>query len=165
MTEEYIVNTSATMYNNIVKKKAVTAGIKYLKNKQLKGEKGRKIDYNNLELQDYLNPCSNMNLEDQRLVFSLRCEMNPLKTNFRRNMKMKEEYCVTECMKELDNSHITWCEILNKTEDYRYENLLNGTLEEKFRIRETMNLSTDVDHRTDIFFGGGHGQKKNKIKK
>ena len=68
---------NATMYNNIVKKKAVTAGIKYLKNKQLKGEKGRKIDYNNLELQDYLNPCSNMNLEDQRLVFSLRCEMNP----------------------------------------------------------------------------------------
>ena len=64
MTEEYIVNTSVTMYKNIVKKKAVRAGIKYLKTKWLKGEKGRQIYYNNLELQDYLNPCSNMNLED-----------------------------------------------------------------------------------------------------
>ena len=26
---------------------------------------------------------------------------------------------------------------------------------EKSRIRETMNLSTDADHRTNIFFGGG----------
>jgi hypothetical protein len=131
MTEEEIVNKSSTLYNNIVKKKAVTAGIKYLKTKQLKGEMGRKIQYNNLELQDYLNPCSNINLEDQRLMFSLRCEMNPLKSNFRRNMEMKEEYCVQECGKELDNSHITWCDILNTKEDYTYENLLNGTLEEK----------------------------------
>ena len=35
---------------------------------------------------------------------------------------------------------------------------------EKSRIRETMNLSTDADHRTDIFFWGGDG-KKNKNKK
>ena len=44
---------------------------------------------------------------------------------------MKEEYCIQECGKELDNSHITWCEILNTKEDYTYENLLNGTLEDK----------------------------------
>ena len=31
----------------------------------------------------------------------------------------------------------------------------------KSRIRETMNLSTDADHRTDIFLGGGWKKKKN----
>ena len=29
----------------------------------------------------------------------------------------------------------------------------------KSRIRETPNLSTDADHRTDIFFWGGDGRK------
>ena len=36
-------------------------------------------------------------------------------------------------------------------------------VQQKSRIRETLNLSTDADHRTDIFFGGGM-VKKNKIK-
>ena len=31
---------------------------------------------------------------------------------------------------------------------------------QKSRIRETLNLSTDADHRTNIFFGGGDGKKK-----
>ena len=30
-----------------------------------------------------------------------------------------------------------------------------GKVKKKSRIRETMNLSTDADHRTDIFFWGG----------
>ena len=36
----------------------------------------------------------------------------------------------------------------------------------KSRIRETLNLSTDADHRTNIFFLGGMVKKntKNKIK-
>ena len=43
------------------------------------------------------------------------------------------------------------------------KNLLvgSGSLLKKSRIRETMNLSTDADHRTDIFFGGD-GKKKQK---
>ena len=35
----------------------------------------------------------------------------------------------------------------------------------KSRIRETLNLSTDADHRTDNFFWGGNGRKKRKKKK
>ena len=37
--------------------------------------------------------------------------------------------------------------------------------EEKSRIRETMNLSTDADHRTDILFGGDGKKEKRKKKK
>ena len=39
----------------------------------------------------------------------------------------------------------------------------NGKYEEKSRIRETLNLSTDADHRTNIFLGGD--DKKKKFKK
>ena len=33
---------------------------------------------------------------------------------------------------------------------------------EKSRIRETLNLLTDADRRTDIFLEGGDGKKKKK---
>ena len=45
--------------------KAVSAGIKYLTDKQKKGEKGKDIIYKALELQNYLCPFSNIKLEDQ----------------------------------------------------------------------------------------------------
>ena len=35
----------------------------------------------------------------------------------------------------------------------------------KSRIRETLNLLTDADHRTNIFFWGGEWSKKEKKKK
>ena len=35
---------------------------------------------------------------------------------------------------------------------------------EKSRIRETLNLSTDADHRTDIFWGGGMVKKEEEKK-
>ena len=62
-----------------MKNKAVLARIDYLKAKQAKFEKGVKIKYKTLELQDYLKPYSNLKLEDQHLIFSPRCEMNQIK--------------------------------------------------------------------------------------
>ena len=35
-----------------------------------------------------------------------------------------------------------------------------GSHQKKSRIRETLNLSTDADHRTDIFLLGGDGKKE-----
>ena len=44
--------------------------------------------------------------------------------------------------------------------------VISGEIDQKkSRIRETLNLSTDADHRTDILFWGGDGKKKTKIKK
>ena len=86
-TVEDITNTFSTIYNNIVKKKAVIAGIEYLRAKQIKGQKGLKIKYTNLELQDYLNPCSNITLEDQRIMLRLRSEINPLKRSSEETVK------------------------------------------------------------------------------
>ena len=123
----------SSIFKNIVKNKAVLVGIVYLKAKQAKCEKGVKIKYKTLELQDYLKPCSNLKLEDQHLIFSLRCEINPIKKNCIRNIKMKQEYCITACKKEIDNEHITWCSKINEENSYRFEHLLNGTLQEKIQ--------------------------------
>ena len=45
--------------------------------------------------------------------------------------KMKQEICVKECLKEINNEHLTWCEEINSKNDYTYSNLLNGSLKEK----------------------------------
>ena len=73
-----------------------------------------------MKLQDYLNPCSNLKLEEQRNIFSLRSRMNELKTNFSRNHNIKSKYCLNECGKELDNEHMTWCHEMNTETEYRY---------------------------------------------
>ena len=134
----------SSIFKNIVKNKAVLAGIDYLKAKQAKCEKGVKIKYKTLDLQDYLKPCSNLKLEDQHLIFSLQCEMNPIKKNFIKNIKMKQEYCITACKKEIDNEHITWCSKINGENSYRFEHLLNGTLQEKI---QTMKQIIDMTGR------------------
>ena len=107
----------------------------------MKGEKGSLIKYNKIELQDYLNPCANISLDDQKLLFSLRCEMNYLKSNFKRNKQISPEYCINECKRELDNSHLTWCEKINKEEDFRFIHLLKGTLEEKIGTLNQIKLN------------------------
>ena len=60
----------------------------YFKGKQNGGDKGAGIICNELELQDYLNPYSNLTLEQKRKIFSLRTKMNPIKTFFSRNKKL-----------------------------------------------------------------------------
>ena len=59
-------------FKKSVNQKGKVAGIKYLLGQQSKCEKGSRIKYEFLELQDYLRPSSNISLEDQRFVFSLR---------------------------------------------------------------------------------------------
>ena len=97
-----------------------------VKSKQTKCEKGSHIKYQQLEIQDYLTPSANLTLEDQQLIFSLRCEMIPLKVNFSRKESLKEAYCVNSCQQIIDNEHLTWCEKFNKENDFRYSLLLNG---------------------------------------
>ena len=70
--EEVIRYIPLKMFKKIVKQKGKIAGVKYLLAQQKKCEKGSRIKYENLELQDYLQPSSNLKLEDQQFLFSLR---------------------------------------------------------------------------------------------
>ena len=110
--------------------------LKYLKEKQSRSEKGSDIKYQDLELQDYLSPSSNLRLEDQQLIFRLRSKMNYIKVNFSRNVNLKEDFCVKSCKLKIDNEHITWCDKLNNENDFRYKHLLNGNLMEKIKTLE-----------------------------
>ena len=99
ISETYIREMKSNSFKKLVKQKAFEAGFRYLRSKQMNVEKGRLINYTTLELQDYLQPCANISLEDQQLVFSHRCEINFLKTNFKRNIHINNEYCIKKFSK------------------------------------------------------------------
>ena len=119
MSDEDIRKMPENPFKQMVKEKSISASINYLNTKQSMAEKGVEIKYESMELKDYLRPYSNLSLEEQYKIFSLRTRMNPLKSNFSRNKKIKEELCVKECLKVLDNEHLTWCEVPNSKNEYR----------------------------------------------
>ena len=106
---EEIKKVPAIRFKRIVKQKSEMAGFNYLKGQHQKCEKGSRIKYESLELQDYLNPSSNISIENQRLLFSLRCQMNILKSNFKRNTNISARYCIKSCKKEIDNEYLRDC--------------------------------------------------------
>ena len=70
--------------------------------------------------------------------------MNPIKKNFTRTINMKQEYCIKSCQKELDNQHITWCDKMNEDKIFRFEHLLNGTLQERVLTLKPIKLNDKI---------------------
>ena len=131
LSEDEIKRIPASQFKKMVKSSASIAGIRYLNLKQQKGTKGSLINYDSLECQDYLNPCSNLTIKEQRYLFSLRSEMNPLSTNFNRNKNINPIYCVNSCKTILDNQHLVFCPILNQNSEINFLKILNGTISDK----------------------------------
>ena len=94
MTDEEIKIMPVNSFKQLVKEKSVSASIKYLQMKQRKVEKGVEIEYETIKLQEYLNPYSNLALEGQQRIISLRTRMNPLISNFSKNERIKPKICV-----------------------------------------------------------------------
>ena len=93
---------------------------------------------------EYLLPQSNISLEDQREMFSIRCRMNNLGAN-----RGIEEYCETQCGQILNNSHIFECTIQNQNnESFDIKKILNGYLSEK---KEMVNIWKHNMQRREFF--------------
>ena len=64
-------------------------------------------------------------------IFSIRSEINTIKSNFRKKHKMEAEVCIEKSGEELDNEHLKWCQYMNKESDLKYLDILNGDLQQK----------------------------------
>ena len=129
------------IFKIIVRQKVKTAGLKYLEKLHKKCENGSRIKYNRLKLQDYLGPSSILSLENQDFLFSIRCEMNILKLNFTRNKSIVSTFCINSCKKELNNEHLVYCKELNGNSLLRYEDILNGSLQDKVKTLNQLKLN------------------------
>ena len=70
--------------------------------------------------------------------------MNPLKSNFTRNHKMEAEVCLKKCGKELNNEYLVWCGFINEDNEHRYNDILNGDLQDKIMILQQIQRNEKI---------------------
>ena len=92
-------------------------------------KKGRNINYERLEMSDYLLPECQISVEDKRELFLIRSEMNELPCNFG-----NPTLCDLGCSQVLNSEHINSCPKLNQKEALPYENILNGKMNQKVLV-------------------------------
>ena len=85
-----------------------------------------------------------MRKEDAQLIFRLRCRMTQIKVN------LKGKYDTLECSAcgsdEENQQHVILCKELNENKsmnDVKYENIFNGTVEEKLKIAKVFKQNFD----------------------
>ena len=113
----------------MVKKKIEIVAFHELIEKQKGGKKGRNINYERLEMSDYLLPECQISVEDKRELFLIRSEMNELPCNFG-----NPTLCDLGCSQVLNSEHINSCPKLNQKEALPYENILNGKMNQKVLV-------------------------------
>ena len=80
MSREEIKALKKSKFRTILDEKIAPVALTYLKGKQ--GSKGQEIKFAEIEMADYLLPCSGLLLDDQRKIFSLRNRMVKIVNNF-----------------------------------------------------------------------------------
>ena len=90
-------------FRKITKQKCEEIAFKDLIIKKEKGSKGSTLKYGQcLSMADYLCPNDKLSVEDQRQIFEIRSQINPLPSN-----KGEKTYCATRCGEFLEHSHIS----------------------------------------------------------
>ena len=107
--------------------------------KQKRGQEGRQINYERLEMSDYLFPEFQILVEDKKELFLIRSEMNELPCNFG-----NPTLCKLGCSQVLNSEHINSCPKLNKKEALQYENILNGTMNQKVLVLKKVQDNNEI---------------------
>ena len=98
-----------------------------------KKKKKKIINYDTLELQDYLKSCAKNN---QKQIFHFRCEIFFSRWNFQRSINMNQKYCTRQCQEELNFTHMTLCHIVREKNMFIFKQLSNWTLEENLTLKQ-----------------------------
>ena len=135
LNENEIAQMTRKDFKKLTKQSAIKIAFQNLKNKQANGSKGKKIIYESLKLADYLQPDCQLSVEDKRLMFSLRTEMNEIPSNYG-----TQTNCIAGCNTILTNIHIFRCEILNnkQTNNLDYTYILNGNINQQIEVLKHM---------------------------
>ena len=125
-----IKETGSSLFKKLVKRQTIKIAFKELIERQAKGEKGRQIIYEGLNMADYLLPEAALTVLEKQELFAIRTEMNPNPYNFGNKIQ-----CEKGCQEAQDNAHILNCAKTNLNRNiYKLEDILNGSLNLKIKI-------------------------------
>ena len=110
-------------FKSILKDKIRNRAFQYLIGKI--NQKGKQINYRKLQTAEYLLPNDYLNIDEQKLVFSLRSESFRVSENYDNTVKL----CI--CQDKLTLEHIYCCKTLNDdNQPVEYIKIYNGTVKE-----------------------------------
>ena len=122
-----IQEMKSSIFKKLVKRQMHTIAFKELIDIKNSKQKGKYIQYEGLQMADYLQPEAELNLTEKLELFALRTEMNFNPFNFGNKI-----CCEKGCKEEQSNNHIFDCLKGNNQEtELKFEDILNGTLKQK----------------------------------
>ena len=129
---EDIKNLPNNQFKNMIRKKCKELALEYLLNKR--GSKGKEIIYNEIQTAEYLLPNEDLNIEEQRTIFSIRNWMIDIPSNFVSNENNMSK-CI--CNQTENMKHIYECNHINreKPEVTIWTNF-HGTIREQRKIAQ-----------------------------
>ena len=144
LTVQEIKIMKPTKFKNLVKIQASKAAFEYLLDKQAKGKKGKLIQYEKLELADYLLPECSISVKDKIELFAYRCEMNDLPNNFG-----KSDSCELSCNVLMNNEHLLNCAHLNESNlnNLTLNQLRNGNTIEKVEVLNQLQHNATIRNK------------------
>ena len=115
---------TSKMYRELIKVKCLELAYQYLMKKR--GQKGKEIIYQKIEMAQYLSPNNSLEIKEQRKIFEMRNRM----TNIHANYSTKsEQLCICG---EIENmKHIYECKLFNKEEiEVNYNDIYESNLKD-----------------------------------
>ena len=119
-TFEGLQSMTHSMFMKKIKSQIMKKALEYLLGQRK--SKGKEIEYQNLEMADYLLPMNTkLNIENKRRMFSIRNRMINIKSNF--NQRNQEEKCLCGDKETMEN--IWQCKLLNtdRNENKNYDKI------------------------------------------
>ena len=127
LEQQEIQEMTKNRFKNLIKEKLRKHALNYLKGKQSK--KGGQIQYNNLEMAEYLLPTCELNIKEKQKMFEVRNDMIKIPNNY-------EKQILCPCGTEESMIHIYNCEIWSEEGKKKipYNNIYNGNIEKQIEI-------------------------------
>ena len=97
-----------------------------------RGEKGKEIQYKEIEMAEYLLPNNSLNIENKRTIFSIRNRMVQISANF-----SSQEKNISKCWcgENIDMLHIYECKYFEVKEPIEtYEKIFYGTIFQQITV-------------------------------
>ena len=130
MTFDEIKEISINKFSAIVKQKCKDSAYNYLMNRR--GSKGIEIEYNRIQMSEYLLPNNELNIENQQKLFAARNKMLNIPSNLTTREKNHSK-CI--CGEQENMEHIYVCEQFNSEKPAEnYEYLFSGNMKQQVQI-------------------------------
>ena len=133
-------------FSNILKERISENAGKYLTGK--KGKKGKEINFNCLEMAEYLKPTNDkLTISEKQEMFSARNRMTEIGYHFPK--PNTENICI--CGEKEDMVHIYNCELINqeKKPNLKYENIFNGDIQKQIEVFK--HFKQNLEKREEMF--------------